>query len=594
MEDKMTVTYNGKEYEAIYNPLSGYYETIIDEAVETTNAHIEYTDLLDDKYELDQQIQTYPKQPEELETDKIFMWILEDKTFEIKDVIELMDDYEINIDEETNANSIVNAAKATDAKADDTVMIKRNGKVIYWGIIDNIVNNENIYQYTLKYILNMFDKKIPLSHNAGGVVDGTFRSGYYVIKSGVDPNKVLDVYGAQKEDRTNIQIWTRNDTDAQLWYIQFQKYLGYYTLEARCSGKRMDIQSQDIQDRTNIYQYKPWPLDDHQNIEAQLFILQVLESPYVQIVSHKNEGYAVDVQDANPAEGNNVWLYHVNGTIAQKFILERIDELDIKDLSIGLEGHIKYMIEEYWINNFVHDYKEVIYPYTLTPLIHLEVNDKTNTAKNTTISNVNDNQFNLKTWMNNCTKLYNIRYNFSIKGGIIELNEMGLPTKEVNCNTLVMDIENKSQSKQIIDLTNAKISNYEETYDTNIVSCVYVFTNTQAYKLVLKRDRTTVEWDEDDRAQGETEYIYTKNYEDARQKALDVIQSNSYNHNISFDMVGDLIPVGTPVAIKTPSGNVVDTYVSGVKITKSKAISYTFGNIRIDFLDKLRKERENR
>src|SRR5699024_7580135 len=41
---------------------------------------------------------------------------------------------------------------------------KKNNKVIYWGIIDNIQNTDGqlLYEYTLKYITNLFNQNIVL------------------------------------------------------------------------------------------------------------------------------------------------------------------------------------------------------------------------------------------------------------------------------------------------------------------------------------------------------------------------------------------------------------------------------------------------
>ena len=58
-------------------------------------------------------------------------------------------------------------------------------------------------------------------------------------------------------------------------------------------------------------------------------------------------------------------------------------------------------------------------------------------------------------------------------------------------------------------------------------------------------------------------------------------------------MLNKYMKVGTPVAIKTKNSVILDTYISAIKITQSKLIEYTCGNIRIKFIDKLLKERKN-
>lgn len=57
------------------------------------------------------------------------------------------------------------------------------------------------------------------------------------------------------------------------------------------------------------------------------------------------------------------------------------------------------------------------------------------------------------------------------------------------------------------------------------------------YTLYLLSDRTTTtNMNDVNRADGKVATVYTENYEDAQQKALDVMKANSYNHNITFNM----------------------------------------------------------
>ena len=179
--------------------------------------------------------------------------------------------------------------------------------------------------------------------------------------------------------------------------------------------------------------------------------------------------------------------------------------------------------------------------------------------------------------MTNCTQNYDIVYDFSI----------------VN-KKLVITIENKAYKKQLIDVKAHAISNYVEVFETDVVSKVVVLTSTDTYTLYLKADRTTTtNMNDTDRADGKVETVYTENYEDAPQKALDVMKSNSYNHNITFNLYDKFMKVGTPIAIKTKESLIFDTYISAIRITPAKFIEYTCGNIRIKFIDKLnQKERK--
>lgn len=402
---QVTVNFNNENYIMTYNPQSDYYELELT-APETGGiytANVEFTNLFGEQYEDSLPIQVFVKEPVEIETNKVFMWIFDHKDFTVKDIVEITD-YEINIDEETNSNTLISVLKKTTAKARDLVAIKKNNEVVYWGIVDNIQNTDGqaLYQYTLKYITNLFNQNIKLENES--------------------------------------------------------------------------------------------------------------------LLS-----------------------------------------------STGVEDFIKNAISTNFTSN----------TDTFVNLTYLEVNVMTHTKKQISVSNVQDNIYNLHTWMTNCTQNYDIVYSFSI----------------VN-KKLQMTIEVKSANKELIDVNAQPISNYTEVFETDVVSKVVVLTDTNPYTLYLLNDRTTTtDMNNENRAEGKIETVYTQNYEDAPQMALDTIKANSYNHNITFAYYNRFIQVGTPIAIKTKESLIYNTYISAIKITQNKFIEYTCGNIRINFIDKLLKER---
>ncbi len=405
MENQLTVSFNNQNYIATYNPQTGYYELELT-APKTGGiytADIEFTDLLEENYEDNLVIQILAKESIKIETNKVFMWIFDYKDFTVKDIVEIAD-YEINIDEETNSNTIIRVLKKTTAKARDIVAIKKNNEVVYWGKIENIQNTDGqaLYTYTLKYITNIFDQNV------------------------------------------------------------------------------------------------------------------ILESENL-----------------------------INTTGVEDFIGNTIT------------------------NNFINNED------TFVNLDYLVLNIKTHNKKQISVTNVNNNIYNLHTWMTNCTQNYDIVYSFSV----------------VN-KKLQITIEAKEIDKEIIDVNAQPISNYTEVFETDIVSKVVVLTDTDTYILYLLNDRTTTtDMSNVNRAEGKTETVYTSKYEDAPQTALNAIKSNSYNHNITFAYYNRFIQVGTPIAIKTKESLIYDTYISAIKITQNKFVEYTCGNIRINFIDKLLKER---
>ena len=403
---KLTVKFNNQNYIATFNSQSGYYELdlLAPNPGGIYNAEVEYIDLLGQSYEDAKAIQVLAKEKIKIVTDKVFMWIFSFEDLKVIDIVEISD-YEINIDEETNANSIIKVLKETKAKADDIVAIKKNNDVVYWGIIDNIQNSdgEQLNEYTLKYITNLFDRDIKLENEQ-------------LIKT------------------TGIEDFLGN-------------------------------------------------------------------------------------------------------AISKNFISN----------------------EDTFIN-----------------LNYLQLNIKTHNKKQTTVSNVENNIYNLHTYLTNCTQSYDIVYDFSFV-----------------YKKLVMTIEIKTTKKELIDVNAQPVSNYTEVFEKDVVSKVTVLTDTEPYTLYLLNDRTTTtDMKNTNRAKGKIKTVYTQNYEDAPQKALDEIKANTYNHNITFKYFNRYIKIGTPIAIKTKKSLIFDTYISAIKITQSDFVEYTCGNIRIKFIDKLLKERK--
>lgn len=409
--NELTLHFNEQDYIVKYNSQSGYYEIDLQapKIGGIYTAEFEYTDLFGQSYEDSQVIQVFAQEKVKVESNVVMMWIFDYRDFSIKDIIELSD-YEINIDEETNANSIEKVLKKTTAEAQDIVFIKKNGEIVYWGIIDKITNEDGkkAYEYTLKYITNMFDE---------------------------------------------------------------------------------DVESEYIDGVENLIR------------------------------------------------------------------------------TTGIEDFFKKTIEDHFITNVD----------TFTNRTYLEVRVLTHTKLETSITNVQNGIYNLHTYMTNCTQNYDIVYDFFIEN-----------------KKLVMTISKKTANKELINVNAQAISSYTEVFETKVVSKVVVKIKdvTDRYSLYLLNDRTTTEdMNNENRAKGTTKRIYVEKQEDAKQSALDVFKQNSYNHNITFKMLDRYIKIGTPIAIKTKENVVFDTYISAIRITKSKFIEYTCGNIRIKFIDKLLKER---
>lgn len=401
------VTFNGVTYNLVKNIQTGYYEVEVEapSVGGIYTANVVATDSLNNTATLSKDIQILTKEAPSIETNNLYMWVFDWRDFAVKTVVEIIE-AEIVEDEETNAPSNVTIIGDSGAKSGDIVAIKRNGEIVYWGIIDEIQNEngEAKFVYKLKYITNLFDQ--------------------------------------------------------------------------------------------------------------------------------------------------GVWLNQVSTSLIR---------------NTGVEDYIAGQINANFINN----------TDTFVNKTYLQVNVLTHSPKNIQVSNVENNIFNLHTWMSNCTQLYDIEYRFYIANGKLNI-----------------DIENVAQSKILIDTNFGNISDYNEVIETQVTAKVWVLTDTNDYKLYLLNNRTTTTNQNDpNRAAGKVDVVYTAQYADAPQAALDAFKSNSYNHNITFKY-DKYIPVGTPIAIKTKNQAILDSYISKVTINSGKFYQYECGNIRINFIDKILKEKK--
>ena len=158
---------NGQEYYALYNAETDMYEITLTapsiggvyevEAQATDAAGETDTKILD--------LQVLTKQAVVLENEETIVYFLDQENLDIKDVIEF-ENYEYNIDEETNAKTTFNIYRRNNVRNGDIVVLKRKDTIDYIGIVEDATNEDgrNSQLTTLKYITNLFDRKILLTN----------------------------------------------------------------------------------------------------------------------------------------------------------------------------------------------------------------------------------------------------------------------------------------------------------------------------------------------------------------------------------------------------------------------------------------------
>lgn len=181
--------------------------------------------------------------------------------------------------------------------------------------------------------------------------------------------KVLDVSGAGLAYGTNVDIYSSNDTDAQMWRIDPSENPGFLNITAKCNGLCLDVDGAKAQNGTNIKTYRGngsnaqgWrfiAVGENQTVadgdyhivsalnpvmgmdvagnnsnnatniqlyanagdEKQVFTVKYLEDGYYQII-HKDSGKSIDLAGNRSLSGTNLDIYQSNSTDAQKWIIK--------------------------------------------------------------------------------------------------------------------------------------------------------------------------------------------------------------------------------------------------------------------------------
>ena len=307
-------------------------------------------------------------------------------------------------------------------------------------------------------------------------------------------------------------------------------------------------------------------MDEETNATSQIKVLKDIGAKANDIIAFKKKNQIVYwgiIEEISNENGNISYTYNLKYITN---IFDRFIELGNTSImrSTGVEDFIKQEIQREFTNS----------SDTFANIDFITVIAQTHTPITAEVSNVENGIYNLHTYMTNCTQNYNIMYKWEVDNG------------------LKLTIYKENIDKELIDTNAMNITNYNEVFETDITAKVKVITSTTPYTLYLKTDRTTTTNQNDpNRAKGKIITIYTDDYANAPQEALNEIQKNSYNHNITFKY-DKYIKLGTPIAIKTLQSVFLNTYISSVKITADKFYEYQCGNIRINFIEKLMKERK--
>lgn len=315
-------------------------------------------------------------------------------------------------------------------------------------------------------------------------------------------------------------------------------------------------------------------IDEETNSKTTFDIIKELDISNKDFVLLKKNGKTDylgiidDIVNENGEKKNSITCKYISNIFDRKIILKNESLISEK----GIEDFILYAIQQNFTNS--ND--------TLLNIDFLDVEILTHTKVNKSIDNVENNIYNFHTFVTNCTQNYNIILEFSI-----------------NNKRLKLKIYKESAKTKNVDATLADITNYTELFEKNVTAKVTVLCKDKSeHNWFLKSDRTVTDnINDENRAFGDIEVVYTEKVEDAYQTALNEFKSNTYKHMITFDLyknskiinVNDL-KIGTPINVRTKNNILLNTYISAISDYGGNFITFTTGNMRINFIDKLKKE----
>ena len=391
------------------------------------------------------------------------------------------------------------------------------------------------------------------------------QSGMYEIE--LEAPKIGGIYNAEIKFKDSIENVETSVKKIQIWAKEKNISIPQETLVYFLD--KTDLEIKDVIEFEN-YEYV---IDEETNQKTIFNVMKKVNAENGDIVVLQRWGkidYFGVIEDLENTDGEpkrSITLKYISNIFDRKVILD--NENIIKEK--GIEDFIAKEIYD----NFTNSDDELLnYKW-------LDVEVKTHTKIQKSVDTENG-IYNFHTFVTNCTQNYNIILDFTYDQGRIKLS-----------------IYKQNAEIQLIDTTIPDISNYVEKFETSVTAKVVVKTDTDVQTWYLLSDRTTTQNKSDvNRAIGKVETVYTEKSEDARQTALNKFKSNTYNHYISFKINRnsklfdvEKMKIGTPLSVRTSNNIILDTYISAIKDDGSNFIEITCGNMRINFIDKILKER---
>lgn len=251
----------------------------------------------------------------------------------------------------------------------------------------------------------------------------------------------------------------------------------------------------------------------------------------------------------------------------------------------GIEDFIASTITSNWINS--GDSKLDKSYITVEALTHTPVYSKVSSVVDLT-----DGCFNLKTYLGNALEYYGIKVDF-----------------DITSTTLIVYVYKDDAEVYQVSAINSDVANYSETYAVDALAKLLVRFDQKAsgseevtastnHEYYLLTDRTiTTDKTAADRAQGSVKsmVIEAETEDEMYQKVQDAFSGNSYSHKISFNLYMDSqiydyisLYLGRNCKIKTKSGTRTSLVTATTVSNSSRFTTIEMGKLKVTLIDKIR------
>lgn len=89
-------------------------------------------------------------------------------------------------------------------------------------------------------LIQIFNSNAIISFAGENITTQDVEEGTYIIKSAINQSYVIDVNAGSKSDGANVQLYERNNSNAQKWIIK-KVDNKYYTITSVGSNKVLDV-----------------------------------------------------------------------------------------------------------------------------------------------------------------------------------------------------------------------------------------------------------------------------------------------------------------------------------------------------------------